>query len=366
VLTLQVVLGLRQGYAAAGLVAGAATVGTAVGAPILGRIVDRRGLRPMLVITILAEAVFWALAPWMPYPALLVAAAVGGLLALPVFTVVRQSLAALVPEAQRRTAYSLDSMSVEVSFMIGPVLGVLVATQVSTTAAMLAVGGLIVPAGVALYLLNPPVRGDPGAAGGAAALPWRDWLGARLVAVLLATSACALVLSGTEVAIVAALQGSGQVSWTGLVIALWCLASLVGGFIYGAMRRGLSELLLAVLIGVCTIPIGLFGYGWWVLSLAIIPAGMLCAPTLAALADAVSRLAPESVRGLVMGVHGSALTVGLAAGAPLSGAVVDASAPVWAFAVVGASGALLGAVALGVSGVAAPASATADRAAVVG
>jgi predicted MFS family arabinose efflux permease len=129
---------------------------------------------------------------------------------------------------------------------------------------------------------------------------------------------------------------------------LWCAASLVGGFIYGAMRRGVSELVLAALIGVCTIPVGLFGASWWVLSLAIVPAGMLCAPTLAALADAVSRLAPVAVRGLVMGVHGSALTVGLAVGAPLSGAVVDASAPVWAFVVVGAAGALLATAALGI------------------
>ena len=339
VLTLHVVLTLGRGYGAAGLVGAAATIGTAVGAPFLGRVVDRHGLRRMLVITTVAEGVFWGVVPWLPYPALLGAAFAGGLMSLPAFSVVRQSLAALVPEAQRRTAYSVDSMSVEVSFMIGPVLGVLVATQVSTSAAVLALGACIVVSGIGLYVLNPPVRSD--AEIGTARPPVRSWLRPGLVAMLIATVACTLVLAGTDVAIVAALQSTGQVSWTGVVLAWWGVVSLAGGFVYGALRRGIPALTLAVLIGVCTMPIGLFGNTWWVLCLALSAAGALCAPTLAALADVVSRLAPETVRGLVMGLHGSALTAGLAIGAPLAGVVVDASAPTWGFVAAGSAGAVL-------------------------
>ncbi|HEX5542802.1 MAG TPA: MFS transporter, partial [Micromonospora sp.] len=44
-LTLYVVLNLGRGYFAAGLVAAAMTVGAALGAPLMGRMVDRRGLR---------------------------------------------------------------------------------------------------------------------------------------------------------------------------------------------------------------------------------------------------------------------------------------------------------------------------------
>jgi hypothetical protein len=136
-----------------------------------------------------------------------------------------------------------------------------VATQISTLAAVLSVGTLIVTAGVGLYLLNPPVRAEAAGAAAGRAPPWRSWLGAPLVAVLTATAAAALVLAGSDVAIVAALQSSGQVSWTGLVLAVWGGASLVGGLVYGAMRRGPSALTLAVLLGVCTIPVGLFGDG---------------------------------------------------------------------------------------------------------
>lgn len=336
VLTLHVVLTLDHGYGAAGLVGGASTVACALGAPWLGRLVDQRGLRPMLALSIVAEALFWFSAPWLPYPALLVAAFVSGLLTLPVFSVVRQSLAALVPAEQRRAAYSVDSMSIELSYMVGPMLGVLVATQVSTTAAMLATGTAIVAAGVVLYVVDPPVKSQEHVAGGRRP-SWRSWLRPALAAVMITTAGATLVLSGTDLAVVATLQGAGQASWIGMVIAVWCLASLIGGFVYGALPRAVPVLVLTALLGLLTVPIGI-GTSWWALSLAIVPAGLLCAPTLAATADSVSRLAPESVRGFVMGLHSSAVTVGFAIGAPLAGAVIDASSPRLAFVVAGLAG----------------------------
>ena len=41
-----------------------------------------------------------------------------------------------------------------------------------------------------------------------------------------------------------------------------------------------------------------------------------------------------------MGLHASAMVTGLALGAPLAGAVIDASAPAWGFAATGLLGAL--------------------------
>jgi len=336
VLTLHVVLTLDHGYGAAGLVGGAATVASALGAPWLGRMVDQHGLRRALTVSIVAEAMFWSCAPWLPYPVLLAASFVSGSLALPVFSVVRQSLAALVPEDQRRPAYSLDSMSIELSYMFGPMLGVLVATQVSTTVAMLAVGATIVASGVALHAFNPPVKNGRHAAG-VSRPSWRSWLRPRLSSVLVMTTGAMLVVAGTDLALVGALQSSGQVSWIGLVIAVWCAASLAGGFVYGALPRAVPVVALAALLGLLTMPVGL-GTSWWALCLLIVPAGLLCAPTLAAAADAVSKLAPEAVRGLVMGLHSSALTAGLAIGAPLAGFVIDARSPPWAFVAAGSAG----------------------------
>jgi predicted MFS family arabinose efflux permease len=340
-LTLYVVLALHRGYAAAGLVGTAMTVGMAVGAPALGRLVDRRGLRPMLALTTVASAVFWLSAPFLPYPALLVAAFFGGLLSLPMFSVVRQSIAALVPEDRRRQAYALDSMSVELSFMVGPALAVLVATTVSPRATMITLAAGIVLAGLALFALDPPTRAHDEPAAPARALPRREWLTPRLAGVLAIGAATTLVLGGTDVSVVAVLRAAGQVEWTGGVLAMWAVYSLSGGFAYGAMPRPPSLLRLATLLSLCTIPVGLGGGHWWVLCFALLPAGALCAPTLTATADEVSRLVPASVRGEAMGLHGSAITVGIALGAPLAGAVIDASAPAWGFAVTGLLGALV-------------------------
>lgn len=344
VLTLHVVLGLGRGYGPAGLVGAAATIGTALGAPVLGRVVDLYGLRRMLKITTLVQVGYWAAVPWLSYPVLLATAFIGGFFMVPVFSVVRQALAAMVPEDRRRAAYSLDSMSIELCFMVGPIVAVLIATQVSTVAALVVLGALVVGSGVLLHALNPPVKSDQ--ATGDARPAVRTWLSPALIGVFVTTTATTIMLAGTDVAVVAALQSTGQVGWVGVVLALWGGYSLIGGFVYGGLRRGIPATTLAVTLGLLTIPVGLFGNLWWALSLALIPAGALCAPTLAALANEISRLAPESVRGLVMGLQGSAMTAGFAIGAPLGGAVTDASAPKWAFVVTGAAGTSLALVAL--------------------
>ncbi|MEU4776935.1 MFS transporter [Micromonospora sp. NPDC023633] len=340
-LTFYVVLDLGRGYGAAGLVGAAITVGAAIGGPLLGRLVDRRGLRPVLVLTGVAEAVFWSTAPMLPYPVLLPAAFLAGSLALPIFSVIRQSIAAMVPPERRRPAYALDSMSVELSFMVGPALAVAAVTAISARTTLYLVGAGIVAAGVAFWVLDPPTRGGGEPTGPQPRVPRRSWLTPRLLAVLAVSAAGTLVLGGTDVAVVAVLRESGDVGWTGAVLAVWAVASLVGGFAYGAVTRSFPPLALMAALSLCTIPVGLGGAHWWLLCLALIPAGALCAPTIAATSDAVSRLVPASVRGEAMGLHGSAVTVGIAVGAPLAGAVIDASAPAWGFTVTGAVGALV-------------------------
>jgi predicted MFS family arabinose efflux permease len=340
-LTFHVVLDLGRGYGAAGLVGAASTVGAALGSPLLGRLIDRRGLRPVLVLTTIAEAVFWSSAPTLSYPVLVPAAFVAGLLALPIFSMVRQSVAALVPAEQRRPAYALDSMSVELSFMVGPALAVALATAVSPRITLWAVGAGIVASGICFWLLDPPTRAADEPAGPHRKVPRREWLTPRLLAVLAVSLAATLVLGGTDVAVVAVLRAGGEVGWTGAVLAAWAVASLVGGFAYGAVTHSLSPLALVAALGLATIPVGLGAAHWWLLCLALAPAGALCAPTLASTSDAVSRLAPAGVRGEAMGLHGSAVTVGIALGAPLAGAVIDATAPLWGFVVTGALGLLV-------------------------
>jgi MFS family permease len=342
VLTLYVVLGLDRGYGAAGLVGAACTVGGSIGSPLMGRLVDRRGLRTMLMLCTASELAFWFSTPWLPYPALLASSLLTGVVMLPVFAVARQALAALVPVEQRRTAFSMDSISVEVSFAVGPAAGVLVATMVSPTAAVLATGAAVVAAGTALYVLNPPVRSEAELLEPGEVPPRQAWLTPALLGVLLVSCGATLVLSGTDVALVATLREAGQVPLTGAVIAAWCLASAVGGFVHGAVRRSLPPVVLLGLLGLFTLPLGVAG-GWWTLALALLPAGSLCAPTVASTGEAISRLAPAAVRGEAMGLQGSALTLGAALGAPLAGVVIDRSSPAWGFGAAGCGGLLFAA-----------------------
>lgn len=99
VLTLHVVGHLHLGYGRAGLAAGAMTVGMAIGAPWRGRRVDPLGLRRALLPSVVVESAVWLVAPRLGYVPLLGAVFVAGLFLVPVFSVVRQSLAALVPLA---------------------------------------------------------------------------------------------------------------------------------------------------------------------------------------------------------------------------------------------------------------------------
>jgi MFS family permease len=340
-LTLHVVLTLDKGYAAAGVVGAAATVGMAIGAPLLGRLVDRRGLRTMLALTLSAQAVFWGVAPNLSYPVLLVGALTGGLLGVPVYSVTRQSLAVLVPPERRRPAFAIDSMSVEISYIIGPAVGAVLALQASSTAAMWTVGAGWLVAGGALVLLNPPTRMADAAGDGPP--PVQQWLDLRLLGALFATTTAVMVVFGTELSMIAGLQLGGHAGWIPVVNAVWCVASLVGGFVYGAARRSRPLPLLVGCLGAAALPVALAG-PWWSYALLLVPVGLLIAPSMAASAETVSALAPEHVRGLVTGLHGSAITIGATVATPLAGLLVDIASPAVAVLTVGSVG--LGAAAL--------------------
>lgn len=335
-ITLHVVTALDLGYAEAGLAGAVGMAGAGVGSPLAGRFIDRLGSRPVILVTTIAQAAYWVVAPGLGYQALVVCAFLSGMLSIPVFGLMRQFLAAMVPTDKRRTAFALDSMAVEVSFMLGPALAVAGVTGLGSDVTMYILAAGMVVSGASLFLLNPPITSAEEQAEAAASVPRRQWLNRRMALLLGVTAATTFVLAATELSVVAVLRNDGATAWTGLVIAVWCGYSLVGGFIFGGLRRSPSPLLLIAGLGAFTIPIGLVGGDWLWLMLALIPAGLLCAPSLAASVETVSAWVPAGARGEAMGLHGTALTVGIAAGAPVAGAIIDALGAGWGFALGGA------------------------------
>ncbi|MFI6030643.1 MFS transporter [Amycolatopsis magusensis] len=339
-LTLHVVSDLGRGYGEAGLVGTASTAGSALGAPLVGRMIDRYGLRPVVLVCGTVSATYFLSTPHLPYLALVLVALPAGVLAVPAGSIARQVLSALVPETQRRTAYSLDTVSLEVTFMIGPAAGILLSTQFSSAVALTSIGVLSGVVAALLYLTNPPVRAGHETVTGTRP-PLRSWLSAELTATLLIAVGALFVLVGMELAALASLRENGEVGWTGVVIAVMCVASLAGGIVHGAVHRSLSQVTLMVLLAVLTIPVGLVDSPWWLLALVLVPANVVCAPTIAATTEAVTSLAPVRVRGEAMGLQDSATRIGLALGGPVVGFVMDHSSPGWGFAASGLGGLLL-------------------------
>ena len=323
ILTLHVVASLGRSYAAAGLVTAASTVAVAISGPWRGRLLDRRGLRQVVLPSLVVQAVCWSVAPWMSYWPLLALAALAGLFAVPTFSIVRQIIINAVPDEKRRTALSLDSIATEIAFMAGPALGVWVVTVGDTRWAMLTFAWLSILGGVALWVLDPALKGASAAEWAAGPPPLRrDWVGLPAVAVLAAAAATTVVLTGSDVSIIAVLRDMRAPQHIGWVLALWALGSIVGAVVYGAWHRSVSVFWLLGGLAALTLPVAL-ATNLPMLAVLLVLSGLFCAPTITATVDNLSHVVPERSRGEAMGWHASSMTAGSALGAPLAGLAID-------------------------------------------
>ncbi|MBK8868971.1 MAG: MFS transporter [Dermatophilaceae bacterium] len=361
VLTLHVVSTLGRSYGEAGLVSAAFTIALALSAPWRGRLLDRHGLRRTLVPSIVVTSLLWTSMPFVSYAVLLPASVVAGAFAVPSFSILRQALIAAVPDGGRRGALSLDAVCAELSFMIGPAVAVWAAATYDTrwVLFLLAIGNVV--AAVALYVANPRMRTESGSEvvdaqrldDSTAATPTvdstpaarRSWVTPGVLAVLGAALASTIVLAGTDVSIVAALRDMGATSSIGWVLSLWGAGSLVGGLVYGAWHRSISAFWLLGGLAASTIPVA-WAWNLPVFAVLVTICGILCAPTITATVDTLSRVVPERSRGEAMGWHGSAMTSGQAIGAPLAGFAIDHAGWGWGFvsvSIVGLTVAVVGA-----------------------
>ncbi|MDO5661717.1 MAG: MFS transporter [Brachybacterium sp.] len=388
-LTLHTVLTLERSYLAAGLVVTASTLGVALSAPWRGRLVDRKGLRRAVAPSIVLQSAALAAAAYMPYAGLIALAFVGGLFALPIWSVVRTSLSVMVPAARRRSAFALDAVSTELVFMVAPALMTIAVFAIGSRPTMLIVAALVAAAGIGIFWMNPPTRseqmmlptkmppmlqamedaslaqqsqlqekrGSEDTTTGAlpvidpddpAAQAAKDTARQRLLtlgglAVLVGTVAGSQLLTGSEVALVAMLQEFGAPGWLALVLAIYCAGSAIGGLAYGAITREINPLWVVLVFGLLAAPVALAPNAVWV-CVAVFFTGLACAPMITATGEALANRVPEEIRGEAMGWHGSAMTIGGAMAGPVIGVVIDRAGGSAGMAV---AGTIAGVVALG-------------------
>lgn len=322
-LVLHVVGHLNRSYVDAGLVVGVASLALAISGPWRGRRLDERGLRATVGPALIVEAICWLIAPWVGFWPLTVLVLIAGLFVVPSFSIVRQVMIAAVPLNQRTAALSLDAVAVELSFMVGPIVGVLIATSIPTPIALIVCQFASIGGSLVLWWINPPLQAPGAPAPSKTRVPYRSWLTPSVVMILVLTLASTVVLNAEDLGIIAALREAGHGSWIGWELALWGGGSAVGGILYGAAHRHPPASWMLLGLGISTALVAL-APNIAVFTILLTISGLFCAPTITATVDHLSRAVPESVRGEAIGWHGSALTVGGAIAAPIVGAMLDA------------------------------------------
>jgi hypothetical protein len=74
----------------------------------------------------------WCVAPFVGYWSFLLLVAGAALFPVPTFAITRQVIIGHTTLEQRTTALSIDGITTDLTFMVGPVIGVLLATTIPT------------------------------------------------------------------------------------------------------------------------------------------------------------------------------------------------------------------------------------------
>jgi MFS family permease len=340
--TVLLVRGATGSYGVAGAVGATIAVANALGAPQLGRLVDRFGQRRVLLRAIAVHiaglaALILAAELKAPHAAYFAAAFVTGV-AFPSFgALVRSRWANLLGGSPGlQTAYALESVLDEIVFTLGPVLVTLLATTISPAVGLGAGVAFLLGGGLsfaAQHATEPPISGRHERARSAIRTPGL-WV---LALVLVGLGG---VFGTIEVSMVAFAQEHGHAALAGPLLALHALTSGLVGVAYGARRWGIGlERRLAIAIALLclgTIPLALADSIALMIP-AIAVSGMSISPTLIASFGLVEALVPRAALTEGFAWLSTSLGAGIAVGLAVAGHVVDATSGHRAFTVAIAS-----------------------------
>lgn len=326
---LAMLLHLREtlgSFTVAGSLSGIYFVALAVGAPIQGRIMDRSGPRGVVWVTALVHplaliATLGLADSRAPYWAIASAAIAAGVFATPKLVLIRTLWRHRFPdEENRRRAFALDAVLVEINFTLGPaiVAGVVAAAGARTGFAT-AIGVSI--ASILLFLASPVMRHFPKGTAEERHLlgPLRE---PRLIAVFAATLGFTAAVGLIDVGYPGYAASLGLTAFGGVLLALNAFGSAVGGAIFGGLRfRASVERQFVLVVGCMALPLAAHQFldGLLAFGAAAFVTGLTIAPAIACQSVLVSRLAPAKYATEAFTWSSTSIVAGLGAGMALGG-----------------------------------------------
>ncbi|MCX5464769.1 MFS transporter [Alcaligenes parafaecalis] len=319
---------LRGSYALAGAVSASFVLSYALLSPQVSRWVDLRGQSRVLPLAtaisvfgllLLLGASWWHAPDWTLFAGAVLAGFMPSMSAM-----VRARWTAIYRGQSRlQTAYSLETVLDEVTFIAGPPLSVGLAVLVFPQAGVL-VAALLLIAGVLALLLQkgtePPIQvQEQGSRPSVLRLN-----SVRLLALLML--AMGVIVGTVDIVSVAFAEQMGQPGAASLVLSAYALGSCVAGLVFGGLKLNIPLHRLLLLGGLATaattLPL------WLVTSVtqlagAVLLAGLFFAPTMIVAMSLVERVVPEQqlTEGMTWLLAG--LNIGVAMGAAASGQMVD-------------------------------------------
>ncbi len=321
---------LRGSYALAGAVSATFVMTYALLSPQVSRLVDRHGQSRVLpaatAISVIGMlfllACSWRQAPdWTLFVGALLAGFMPSMSAM-----VRARWTAIYRGRPRlQTAYALETVLDEVTFIAGPPLSVGLSVAVfplagpMAAAVLLALGVLTL---IAQRRTEPPVEAQNGTANRSGSVI--RLANVRLLTLLMV--AMGVIVGTVDIVSVAFAAQLGQPAAASLVLSAYAVGSCLAGLLFGAFKwqTPLHRLLLlgGLATAATTLPL-LLASNIPALASAVLVAGMFFAPTMIVAMSLVERMVPE--RQLTEGMTWllAGLNIGVALGAAVSGQVVD-------------------------------------------